>query len=99
MQSIGLRECTTDVARWMGATSAIIAARGNNSRFDSRRGNDGGARLAVLRHAAWRFWRGRDQGGAAGNRRPVPRLGPALWGKRVRLLSCGEIHHAIYYSQ
>ena len=73
--------------------------RGNHSRFDSRRGNDGGARRTVLRHAARRFWRGGDQGGAAGNRRPVARMGSAVCGQRIRLLSRGESQQTIDYSQ
>jgi hypothetical protein len=32
MQSIGLRKTTMDVEGWQAAKSAIIAARGNNSR-------------------------------------------------------------------
>jgi len=79
--------------------SAIIAARGNNPRFNSRRRNDGSAGRPVLRHAAWRFRRRRNQGGAAGNRRPVTRLGSAVCGQRIRLLSRGESQQTIDYSQ
>src|SRR6266850_245254 len=79
--------------------SAIIAARGDNPRFNSRRRNDGSAGRPVLRHAARRFRRRRNQGGAAGNRRPVTRRGSAVRGQRIRLLSRGESQQAIHYSQ
>src|SRR5216683_2209183 len=82
-----------------GTNSAIIAARGNNSRCDSCNRNDGGAGRAVLRHAAWRFRRRCDQGGAARRWRPVTRLGPAVCGQRIRILSRGQSQQALDYSQ
>src|SRR5260370_39070724 len=53
-----------------GAMSAIIAARGDHSGFNSRGGNDGGTGRAVLRPGTRRFWGRREQGGAEGNERP-----------------------------
>src|SRR5260370_7927010 len=79
--------------------SAIIAARGNRSRLNSRRRNGGGACRPLLRDAAWRLWRRRDQGGKAGNWRPVTQLGPAVYGQRIRLLSRGKSQQTFDYPQ
>src|SRR5438552_3240284 len=99
MQLIVLRKWTLGCRRMARCDVSYNRGRGNHSRFDSRRGNDGGARRTVLRHAARRFWRGGDQGGAAGNRRPVARMGSAVCGQRIRLLSRGESQQTVDYSQ
>src|SRR5260370_15390660 len=79
--------------------SAIIAARGKRSRLDSRRRNVGGSCRPLLRDAAWRLWRRRDQGGKAGNWGEVTQLGPVVYGQRIRLLSRGKSQQTFDYPQ
>src|SRR6267154_899979 len=93
------QNCSINVEVWRIVMSAIIAARGNRSRFSSRRGNDGGACRPLLRHAARRFWRRRHQGRKAGERRPIPQLGSTICGQRIRLLSRRKSQQTLHYAQ